>query len=136
MKRLFPILIAVLIVPLSLAGPGHEFRGFPHGEGHGPGFMDGLHDSLFPPDLVLMNQTSLGLTDEQVLAITKAIGSTHDKVAASETALRAAAEQLHGILDKPQVDETAALATASQVMDLEKQIKTAHIGLLIRVKNV
>jgi len=45
-------------------------------------------------------------------------------------------EQLHAALENMKVDESAVLALASQAMDLEKQVKTAHLTLMIRVKNL
>ena len=46
-------------------------------------------------------------------------------------------EQLHGALQAPKVDEAAVCGlSASQAMDLEKQVKTAHLTLMIRVKNL
>jgi Spy/CpxP family protein refolding chaperone len=106
--------------------------------GHAPGGMMGAHLAefgLFPPDFVLSNQTALGLSDEQILSITKDIGATHDRSSSIRDTLRPLAEQLHGMLEKSEIDEAAALAIASQVNDLEKQIKLTHLGLMIRVKN-
>ena len=91
--------------------------------------------SLFPPDFVLENQSQIDLTDEQILAITKDVGATHDKLRAQHDTMKGLVDQLHNVLDAPQVDEKAALALASQLMDAEKQLKTAHLGLMIRVKN-
>jgi len=91
--------------------------------------------SLFPPDFVLANQSKISLTDEQILAITKDVGATHDKFGTLHENLKSVSDQLRTLLDAPQVDEKVALALASQLMDLEKQVKTAHIGLMIRVKN-
>ena len=91
---------------------------------------------MYPPEIVLENRTALSLTDDQVSAITKEISGTHDKVSPVMDNLRTAGEQLRTILDKPQIDESAALAAASQIMDLERQVKLAHMGMMIRVKNL
>jgi Spy/CpxP family protein refolding chaperone len=136
MKRLFAIalILAAVTGAAGAAGPGP--RGPHHGPG-GPGHLWGgdFGASLFPPDFVLANQTKIGLTDEQILAITKEIGVTHDKMGPVHEDLKNLSDQLRTLLDAPQVDEKAALALASQLMDLEKQAKTAHIRLMIRVKN-
>jgi Spy/CpxP family protein refolding chaperone len=140
-KRLLLILVAFITASVpALAqqpppGPGDFHPG--HG-GRGPGAMrEHLAEfGLFPPDFVLMNQAALKLTDDQILAITKDVGATHEKVKAAQDSLRPLAEQLHGLLDKPKVDEAAAVALASQIHDQEKQIKMTHLGLMIRVKNV
>ncbi len=46
------------------------------------------------------------------------------------------AEELMRLLDGPRVDEAAALAVASRVMELESQIKRRHLELAIRLKNL
>jgi len=139
MKRLFSILFvaiaATAIVTAQERGPGGPFG--PH-HGHGPGFMREhlAQFGLFPPDFVLMNQAALNLSDKQILAITKDVGATHEKVTAAQDSLRPLADQLHDLLGKTKVDEAAAVELAAQIHDLEKQIKMTHLGLMIRVKNV
>ena len=135
MRRIFAtaLLLFATVTIASAAGPG------PRGPHHGPGWMMSggplWEASLFPPDFVLENQSQIGLTDDQILAITKDVGATHDKLRAQHDTLKGLVDQLRGLLDAPQVDEKAALALASQLMDAEKQLKTAHMGLMIRVKN-
>jgi Spy/CpxP family protein refolding chaperone len=136
MKRLFAIALILFaaVAIASAAGPGP--RGPRHGPG-GPGMWGGplWEASLFRPDFVLQNQSQIGLTDAQILAITKDVGATHDKLRAQRDTMKGLTDQLRTLLDAPQVDEKAALALASQLMDAEKQMKTAHMGLMIRVKN-
>jgi hypothetical protein len=136
MKRLFAIALILAAVTGAAGAAGPGLRGPHHGPG-GPGDLwgGGFGASLFPPDFVLANQSKIGLTDEQILAITKEIGATHDKMGPVHEDLKNLSDQLRTLLDAPQVDEKAALALASQLMDLEKQAKTAHIRLMIRVKN-
>jgi len=92
--------------------------------------------NLFPPDLLLSNQIALGLSAEQIAAIKKLVGETHTRVLDVQTDLNRVTEQLHDTLASPRVDETAALGFAGQAMDLEKQIKTAHLTLMVRTKNL
>jgi Spy/CpxP family protein refolding chaperone len=135
------LIVSVLVFAANVAiagahgpsgGPDPRMEGHPHGPWGGPP----LEHNLFPPEFVLQNQDSLALTDDQVSAIKKEIDATHARVDPAHQSLRALAEQLHALLAKPQVDEAAALALASQTMDLEKAIKTAHMGMMIRVKNL
>ena len=134
MKRTLLMLLVVLgAVGLALAQGG---MGGPHG--HGPrGRMQGFlaEFGLFPPDFVLSNQTQLGLSDKQILAITKDVGATHDKLGPMQDNVRAMAGQLHDMLNQSKIDESAALDLASQLHDAEKQVKLTHMGLMIRVKN-
>lgn len=131
MKRAF-VGVAMLAATLALAGPGEHAGPMHRGMMGGHGF----ERNLFPPELVLENRTTLGLTDDQVSAIAREISGTHDKVFPLQGSVRAAGEQLRALLDKPQADEGAVLAAASQLMDLEKQVKLAHMGMMVRVKNL
>ena len=95
-----------------------------------------LERGLFPPELVLSNQIALGLSAEQITSIKKQVGDTHTRVLDVQVDLHRVTEQLQVALDAPKVDESAVLALASQAMDLEKQVKSAHLALMIRVKNL
>ncbi|HUC44729.1 MAG TPA: periplasmic heavy metal sensor [Candidatus Sulfotelmatobacter sp.] len=127
------ILIGTVMLAASVALAAPNGPGMRAG---GRGIMGLLGGNVYPPEAVLRNRTALGLTDAQVTAIAKEIGDTHDKVAWAQDAVRAAVADLRGLLEKPQVDEAAALAAASRAIDLENQIKTAHLGMMIRVKNL
>ena len=50
--------------------------------------------------------------------------------------MQAAVEELVKQLDAPRVDEGRALAQADKVMGFERDVKRAHLGTLIRIKNV
>ena len=128
MRRLIALPLALgLAIAAHAAGHPGPARGF-----HAPP----MDDNLFPPDLLLSNQIAIGLSDDQVAAIKKALNETHPKVIDVQTSLQRVTEQLGDQLESPRIDEGAALGLASQAMDLEKQIKTAHMSLLIRVKNL
>jgi len=105
---------AIGVVAAQHAGPGMHHRG-------GPGEMMGhlMEFGLFPPDFVLKNQTALGLSDKQILAITKDVGATHDKFQSMRDGIQPLAEQLHQMLSQDKVDEAAAVALASQLHDQE-----------------
>jgi len=132
MKALAAFSLALgLAAAAHAAGPGAPMHG-------GRGFHEGppMDRSLFPPDLILSNQIALGLTDDQTAAIKKMINETHQKVIDAQTSLQRTTEQLHTELSATKINEAAALSFATQAMDLEQQIKTAHMTLLIRIKNL
>jgi Spy/CpxP family protein refolding chaperone len=138
MRRLVTLICMLLFATLAFAGPNAEATRAPRAR-HGMGRlgMGGPMDrNLFPPELVLMNQLALGLSAEQVDAIKKLVGDTHSRVLDAQVDLHRVTEQLHAALEPPKVDEGAVLALASNAMDLEKKIKTAHLTLMIRVKNL
>jgi len=132
-------LTLALCCAISVAGAQH--MGPPpggHGRHHPGEMMDGplAEFGLFPPDFVLANQTALGLSDKQLLAITKDVGATHEKFAAMRDSIRPMADKLHAMLSQTRIDESEAIGLAAQVHDMEKQIKMEHLGLMIRVKNM
>ncbi|HVQ34824.1 MAG TPA: periplasmic heavy metal sensor [Candidatus Bathyarchaeia archaeon] len=129
------ILALSLVLGLAAAASAAQPRSPMQGPGgfHGGPPMD---RSLFPPDLILSNQIALGLTDDQTASIKKMINETHQKVLDFQTALQRTTEQLHTELSAPKVNEAAAISFATQVMGFEQQIKTAHMTLLIRIKNM
>jgi Spy/CpxP family protein refolding chaperone len=138
MRRLATLTCALFLATAALAGPGGEPRHGPmarRGMG-GLGMGGPMEHNLFPPELILMNQLALGLSAEQVDAIKKQVGDTHGRVLDAQVDLHRVTEQLRAALESPKVDEAAVLAFASQAMDLEKKVKTAHLTLMIRVKNV
>jgi len=134
MKRLATLAFSLLVTAVALAGPGGNPMGQPGMGGRGMG--GSMDRNLFPPEFVLMNQMALGLSAEQVASIKKQIGETQGRVLDAQVDLHRVTEQLRAALENTKVDEAAALGFASQAMDLEKQVKTAHLGLMIQVKNL
>jgi len=138
MKRLATLACIVLFATAALAGPGGGPGGQAGMGGHrmgGAGMGGSMERNLFPPEFVLMNQVALGLSTEQVAAIKKQVGDTQGRLLDAKVDLSRVTEQLRAALEGAKVDEAAALSLAAQAMDLEKQVKTAHLGLMIRVKN-
>ena len=139
MKRLATLACIVLFATAALAGPGGGPGGKAGMGGHrmgGAGMGGSMERNLFPPEFVLMNQVALGLSTEQVAAIKKQVGDTQGHLLDAKVDLSRVTEQLRAALEGAKVDEAAALSLAAQAMDLEKQVKTAHLGLMIRVKNL
>ena len=139
MKRLATLTCALVFATAALAGLGGGPGGKPGMCGHrmgGPGMGGSMDHNLFPPEFVLQNQLALGLSAEQVVAIKKQIVETQGRLLDAKIELGRVTEQLRAALEGAKVDEAAALNLAGQAMDLEKQVKTAHLGLMIRVKNV
>ena len=96
---------------------------------------DPVGSKLFPPELIMAHQAELGLEDKQREAILKELEKAQSQFPRLQWQLQAATEQLVKLLDAPQIDEGKTLAQASEVMKLETEIKRAHLGLLIRIRN-
>ena len=90
---------------------------------------------LYPPELVMQNHRAIGLSKDQRATITKAIGETQAQTVELGWSMQDAAAQLTEEMDRPRVDAKAALETAKEVMAIESQVKRAHLGLLIKIKN-
>jgi len=96
---------------------------------------DPIGSKLFPPELIMNHQAEIGLEDKQREAILKELEKAQVQFPRLQWQLQAASQQLSKLLDAPQVDEAKALAQAGEVMKLETEIKRAHLGLLIRIRN-
>ena len=96
---------------------------------------DPLARVLFPPELVMQHQQDIALRAEQRTAITKAIQDFQSKVVDLQWRMQEQSQRLASLLDKPAVDQAAALAQVDEVLGVERDVKRAHISLLISIKN-
>ena len=96
---------------------------------------DPLARVLFPPELVMQHQQDIGLRAEQRAGITKAIQEFQTKVVDLQWRMQEQSQRLATLLGKPAVDQAAALAQVDEVLGVEREIKRAHITLLIQIKN-
>ena len=96
---------------------------------------DALARVLFPPELVMQHQQDIGLRAEQRAAITKAIQDFQGKVVDLQWRMQEQSQRLASLLEKPAVDQAAALTQVDEVLSVEREVKRAHITLLINIKN-
>ena len=96
---------------------------------------DPLARVLFPPELVMQHQQDIGLRAEQRATITKAIQDFQSKVVDLQWRMQEQSQRLASLLEKPAVDQAAALAQVDEVLSVEREVKRAHITLLINIKN-
>jgi len=92
-------------------------------------------EHLFPPEMIMRHQQDIELTSAQQEAITKAMSEVRDQMIGLQWKLEAESQTLAKLLDHERVDETAALAEADKVLEIEQQIKRAHLGMLVRIRN-
>ncbi|HKA88355.1 MAG TPA: periplasmic heavy metal sensor [Haliangiales bacterium] len=97
---------------------------------------DVIGSRLFPPELIMGHQKEIGLDDKQRQAIVAEVQKLQGQVVELQWKMQAAVEDLVKLLDEARVDETKTLAQADHVMNLERDIKRAHLGMLIRIRNV
>jgi hypothetical protein len=100
-----------------------------------PTFSKEIESTLYPPKLVMDHQSELGIEEGQRATILEGLRTTQSKLVEVDWRLRGEKEKLASALSSAHVDEKEALSIAERVMRLENQIKAAHLGMLIRMKN-
>ena len=90
---------------------------------------------LFPPELVMQHQQSIRLTSEQRSSISQSIRDFQLKVVDLQWKMQEEAQKLNDLVQGARVDEAETLAQVDRVLGVEREIKRAHMGLLVRIKN-
>ena len=91
---------------------------------------------LFPPELVMQHQQLIRLTPEQRTSITQGIRDLQLKVIDLQWKMQDEAQKLTALVEGPRVDEAQTLAQVDRVLEVEREIKRAHMTMLVRIKNV
>ncbi|MFQ5599369.1 MAG: Spy/CpxP family protein refolding chaperone [Candidatus Krumholzibacteriia bacterium] len=97
--------------------------------------QDPLEEHLIPPEAVMRHQRAIDLTREQRNRITQAIREMQGSIVEFEWRVQEASQTLAELLDAAPIDESAALAQVDTLLAAEREIKLAHLQLLIRIKN-
>jgi Spy/CpxP family protein refolding chaperone len=127
MRRLgLAALVAIISVcaPLSASGQAPAVQ------------EDPLFGILFPPELIMQHRRAIGLTDAQRDAISGMLGDLQGRVVRLQWELLDEMQELTQIMSATRVDLDRALDQLDNVLDTEKEIKQAHMGMLIRIKNL
>ena len=98
--------------------------------------QDPLAPYVFPPDLVMRYASEIGLDERQRAAVKDAVVKLQGHVLEVQWDVQAESEKMSRLLQASPVDETALLAQADKVMGLEREVKRAHLSLLVRIKNL
>lgn len=130
MKRSMMVL-ALLVVPLA-ARLGAQA---PPPQVRLPGQEDPFARFLFPPELVMQHQGEIGLQEAQRATLQAAIQETQSKAGDAQWKLSAEGEKLSRLLQGATVDETQVLEEVDRILALEREVKRAQMGLMIRIKN-
>lgn len=114
---------------ITLLAPG-GLRGQAPGD---PGTFDQV---LYPPELIMQHRRAIRLGDDQRDAISRLIEELQGRVVRLQWELLDEMEGLTSVLERPRVDLDLALDRLDAVLDTEKEIKQAHLEMLIRMKNI
>jgi Spy/CpxP family protein refolding chaperone len=90
---------------------------------------------VFAPELVMRYQQRIGLRPEQRTTITTAIQQLQSRVVDQQWRMQEEAQKLGELLQATPVNESAVLAQVDRVLNIERDVKRAHMTLLIRIKN-
>jgi Spy/CpxP family protein refolding chaperone len=91
---------------------------------------------LYPPELIMQHARAIRLNDEQRVTITRHIEQLQSRVVRMQWELTEQVQALRETLARPRVDQDRAIDQLNRVLDTEKDIKKAHLEMLIRIKNV
>ena len=127
------VVLALLVVSLASA---LDAQGPPPGPGpQGRPEPDPFGKFLFPPELVMQHQGEIGLQDSQRTALQSAIQQAQAKFMDAQWKLSAEGEKLARLLQGATVDETQALEQVDRILALEREVKRAQMGLMVKIKN-
>src|SRR5215470_20032644 len=101
-----------------------------------PPAPDPIATRLYPPELIMGHQQELGIDDKQREAIVKEVQSLQNRVVEIQWQLQAGVEELGKLLEPARIDEARAVAQAEKIMGFERDVKRAHLAMLIRIRNL
>ncbi len=97
---------------------------------------DPLFATLYPPELIMQHRRAISLDDEQRDAISQLIQDLQGRVLRLQWELLDEVQELSRITALDRVDLDRAVDQMNRVLDLEREIKQAHLEMLVRIKNL
>lgn len=97
---------------------------------------DPIFASLYPPELIMQHRRAIGLDDQQRDAISRLIADLQGRVLAMQWELLDEIEELGEVTAGRRVDLDRAIDQMGDVLEKEKEIKQAHLEMLVRIKNL
>lgn len=91
---------------------------------------------LFPPELILSNQERLSLTEEQKTKMSKEMEKSKTEFTDLQKKMEEEKNNLEKLLSKTPINEESAVSQEEKMFSVEKKIKSLHLKLLIRIKNI
>jgi Spy/CpxP family protein refolding chaperone len=90
---------------------------------------------LIPPELVMSQSEQIGLSEKQRATIKGEIQKMQAKFLDAQWDLQEQTGKMTQLLQQAPADEARILEQADKIMALEREIKRAHLTLLVRIKN-
>lgn len=97
---------------------------------------DPISKYLIPPELVMAHSQEIALTDAQSAAIRSEVRKTQTKFLDLQWDMQEETGRMTQLLQQVPVDEAKVLERADKIMALEREVKRAHLAMLVRLKNL
>lgn len=96
---------------------------------------DPLARFLFPPELVMAHQQEISLTDRQRSGIQEAMKDAQGRFIDAQFKMSGEVEKMQRLIRSTTVDEAKVLEQVDRVLAVERDVKRAQLGLMVRIKN-
>jgi TonB-dependent SusC/RagA subfamily outer membrane receptor len=90
---------------------------------------------LFPPELVMSNQQTIGLADRQRSTIQDAMREAQARFVDLQFKMSGEGEKLQRLMQGTSIDEARLLEQVDRVLSIERDIKHTQLTLMARIKN-
>ena len=97
---------------------------------------DPFAGAFFPPELVLLARDRIALTPEQQQAFRARVEKTQSRSDELRAKLERETATLATLAKQERVDEASLLAQLDKVLDVERELKHLHVGLVVAIKNL
>jgi len=123
MKKGLLILLALASLGASVAGAASPKE-------------DVFKGKLFPPNVILENQSDLGLSKQQFTEIRRVVVEVQANVAEHEWDIAEAYQNIMDELDRSPINEEQVLEHVGAALRAENEVKKLQVGMLIQLKNL
>lgn len=100
-----------------------------------PLHSDPVAENLFPPEFIMRNAEAIDLTEEQREKLEAEMHKAHDRFQEMHANLDKQRDATAALLKKERVDEAAALSQLEKLLDQEREMRRAHLAVMIALKN-
>jgi Spy/CpxP family protein refolding chaperone len=90
---------------------------------------------LYPPDIIMRHQQTLGITDAQRGAMLERVKAFQAEVAELQWNLQNEQQQVRQAFAQNDIDSAAVMPKVERMVQMESDFKLAHFRLLIAIKN-
>jgi len=97
---------------------------------------DPFAGAFFPPELVLIARDRVALTQEQQEAVRARVEKAQPRFDDLRAKLEHETSTLSTLAKQERVDEAALVAQLDKVLEVERELKHLHVGLMVAIKNM